>query len=528
MSYSSQKDTLPTTAFLSLIIMKIINPRLQKIFHYLSKINQIAYEDEFLIANNVLSKNLFLTSLINDHLLKKTPKKTSVFFKAKKLLLYYAKNFTWLIRFIGKNIVHYLSRQSCPLSFDDRKWILIDTYTSFKQITKKDNFEDVFLPGLLEILKDQRASYCLTPILYGSRNIVQLFRAFRFFKEKNIPVLTEFQVLSKVDFFRMLLFIIFYPISVIRLIRSLKTSYEDQLLASALWETLDDVVAESYLRLLFGKKICQMPAPAIQCISWCENQARHKTFYKGLHDTPGKVTIVGAQLFIWPESMLHLHLDEEEKKFGVIPDKILVNGDYYLPSSGSSRFSVGPSMRYKKIFQSVGDPLNSNNILVVMPYAEDEQDIAMALELADNLLPETSVLVKFHPSTDGKQYVDRFQGKVEITERNLCDLLRETKLIIGRSSGALVEAISLGVPTIVIDGNRFCLDYIPPHLDGKGLIWDKVTNISEAINLIPRFDQNLQKNSADIKSLTEKYRKMFFCEPTKDKIIEAFRLNSND
>ena len=105
----------------------------------------------------------------------------------------------------------------------------------------------------------------------------------------------------------------------------------------------------------------------------------------------------------------------------------------------------------------------------------------------------------------------------------------DSKLVIGRSSGTLVEAVSLGIPTIVLaEGNRLGNDYIPLNIDGRGLIWDKASNVTEAIKLIEQFEQNLKTNSIEIESLAKKYRGMFFCEPTREKIIEAFELDSSD
>jgi hypothetical protein len=241
------------------------------------------------------------------------------------------------------------------------------------------------------------------------------------------------------------------------------------------------------------------------------------------------VRIIGAQLCIWPETRLNFHIDEEEKRFGTIPDKVLVNGNLYLPRPASPRFAVGPSMRYGKIFRTRCDPLSSQNILVVMPYEEEEQDIVFLLNLIDSLPPDTSILVKFHPSTDNKKYATRFQGKIKIAESDFYDLLIDAKLVIGRSSGTLVEAISLGIPTIVLaEKNGLSNDFIPSYTGGKGLIWDKASNITEVIRLIERFEQNLKTNSTEIESLTKKYREMFFCEPTKEKVINAFELDSGN
>jgi hypothetical protein len=503
--------------------MKITNPKLQKIFNYLSKINKTAYKNEFLITNNVLSKNPFSSSMINNYLLDKQPAKVGTFFKAKKLFLYYKNNFAWLIAYAGKSIIHRMSRQSYQLPTDSHELVIIDTAIYIKRAINGNSFEDLVFPGLLKILKDKRIPFVLTPILYGSGNLAQLFLTLRLIKHKNIPVLTEFQIVRGTDFFKILSFLILYPVSLIRLIKSLGTSCEDQLLTHALWETSDDLVASSYMRLLFGKKLSALPVPKIKCISWYENQTRHKSFYKGLRNTPEKVVIFGAQLLIWPETILNIHPDNDEIAAGTVPDKVIVNGPYYLVHNDQICYQVGPSFRYKKLLHFKVSPKNSKRILAVL--SNIEKEIESALYFLVQFPENFEIYLKFHPSTDISRYKHRLPINIKIADDDLYECFKTTKLVIGRSTGALVEAISLGIPTIVLDDNRLSHDFIPPQADGKGLLWEKASNISEALELIKQFDKNLITKSDEIESLTQQYKEMFFCEPSDQKIIETFDLN---
>ena len=502
--------------------MKIENPRLQNIFNYLSKINQTAYKDEYLIANNVLSKNPFFSSLTKNYLLEKQPEKTGFIFKIKKLFRYYIRHFSWSVAYIGKSITHYLSRQNCQIYPENKNLILVDSTIYVKQAINEDTFEDILFPGLLKVLKKQQIPFAITSVLYDSGNLTQLFRAFRFFKKNKIPVLTEYQIMRGTDLLRLLLFLVFYPVSLIRLIKSLGNSYEDQLLTYALWETSDDLVASSYLRLLFGKQLCNLPASKIKCISWYENQARHKSLYKGLHEIPGKVTVIGAQLLIWPESVLNIHPDEEEINSGLVPEKIVVNGPYYLMKNSRISYQIGPSFRYKQLLYFDVSPKSSKHILAVLSAWESEIEnaISFLIQFPKNI----ELHLKFHPSTDIQKYRNRLPDNIKIARNDLYECFKDSKLVLGRSTGALVEAISLGIPSIVLDDNGICHDFIPSHTDGKGLIWDKASSVSEAIEMIERF---LLTKADEIESLAKKYKEMFFCEPTREKILEAFELDAD-
>ena len=505
--------------------MKIANPRLQSIFNYLSKLNQTAYKDEFLIPNNVLSKNPFFSNLTNNYLLKNKPDKAGFFFKTRKLLRYYIRNFSWLVAFTGKSLAHYLSCQNYQPHPENKNLILIDSTIYVKRTTNENSFEDILFPGLLKVLKDLKIPFAITSVLYDSGNLMQLFRAFRFFKKNKIPVLTEYQIIGGIDFLRMLLFLLFYPASLTRFIKGLGASYEDQLLTHALWESSDDIVASSYMRLLFGKRLCALPATKIKCISWYENQARHKAFYRGLHNLPGKVTIFGAQLLIWPESVLNIHTDEEEINSGLVPEKVIVNGSYYLMNNSRIDYRVGPSFRYKKLLHFNISPKNTKHILAVLSAWESEIESAISFLVQ---FPENIELrLKFHPSTNIKKYKNRLPANIKIVDDDLHECFQTAKLVMGRSTGTLVEAISLGIPTIVIDNNELCHDFIPSNTEGKGLIWDKAFKVSHALELIKHFEKNLIMKSNEIKDLAKTYRSIFFCNPTSDKIIEAFELTKD-
>jgi UDP-N-acetylglucosamine:LPS N-acetylglucosamine transferase len=153
--------------------------------------------------------------------------------------------------------------------------------------------------------------------------------------------------------------------------------------------------------------------------------------------------------------------------------------------------------------------------------SEIESAISFLVQFPENI----ELHLKFHPSTDIKKYKNHLPVNIKIVDEDLYECFKTAKLVIGRSTGALVEAISLGIPAIVLDSNGLCHDFIPSQADGRGLIWDKASNISEALELIKRFEENLITKSDKIESLTKKYKEMFFCEPSDQKIIEAFDLS---
>lgn len=214
---------------------------------------------------------------------------------------------------------------------------------------------------------------------------------------------------------------------------------------------------------------------------------------------------------------------KRKKKFGIVPDKILVNGIYYLPSLRSHEITVGPSMRYDKIFRVKDNSQSLENILVLMPYWE--QDIIYLLNMVGDLSLDAPVLVKFHPSTDGRKYSAPYEGRIKIVDSDLYDLLEKAILVIGVSSGTLVEAASLGIPVICVDNKSVLVhDYLPPY--GKGIIWDRAESPSEIVELVRKFSYSIAHDSLKIQSASEKFKEMFFCEPMEQTIVTAFDLDN--
>ena len=140
--------------------------------------------------------------------------------------------------------------------------------------------------------------YVYTPRFFGLNNPFKLFKVFKILKNNNVPTLTHFQVLGLADYFEALRFLFFYPFSVIRFMKNLGNTYEDEILRYGLWKNLGSSVLETEIRFLLGKRLPFMKFSKIKCVGWYENQASDKNFCRGLKHTLGKVEIIGTQFFL--------------------------------------------------------------------------------------------------------------------------------------------------------------------------------------------------------------------------------------
>ena len=112
---------------------------------------------------------------------------------------------------------------------------------------------------------------------------------------------------------------------------------------------------------------------------------------------------------------------------------------------------------------------------------------------------------------------------MKLVEGDIYTFFEQVGCVIGMSTGALVEATSLGIPAINIEIKGLNHQYLPEF--GKGIIWENVSNEVELRKWLKNFSNLLQTKPDLIRSIAERHKKMFFCEPTDTMIEEAFGLN---
>jgi hypothetical protein len=389
------------------------------------------------------------------------------------------------------------------------------------KILDQGEFEDTYFPGLSDYLKGRKKAYAYIPKWFGSKNPLDYFHVFRILKKQHAPVLTQFQVLGVFDYLKALQFVISYPISIFKFMKNLGPKYEDDLVRSALWQNLDSLVLENYFRFLLGRRLSSLMGGKIKCISWYENIAADKNFYLGLRTQPGKTKIIGAQLFVKPHTMMNLVPDEKEIPFKVIPDKILVNGSVYRFDIDKACVDIGPSFRYKHLFDSKMKGTKRDFVLVIMPYWDHIINYILSV-ISEVDLP-VPIVIKFHPTTDWETYKTKIPENFSVTSQPLSLLLPSALVAIGHSTGSLIEAAVLGIPSIDIQcPEKFSHDYMSEI--GQGIIWDQAEDAEGVRNLIAQFKNTIDKNSILLKEEGLRIRSFYFSEPTDELIGRAFEL----
>jgi hypothetical protein len=497
--------------------------KLKAAFQLISSVNKVAYRDLFLLSNQVLSKNFYSNNFIKNFIADEQPGHQGTLIICYKLIVYYYKNMILFSLYLFGFIAFFFSGVKRFAAEKYEKLIVIDVFLLMKQIIKAKTYKDPYFPGLDDILLKLKKNYAYLPVFDSSRNPFALFKTLRILKKDNVPVLCEYQLLSFFDIIWLFYFIVAYPFRVLAF--AIKLPMEDDgkgLLRSELINTLNHSVFNAFSRYLQGRKIACLKCGEIKLLSWYENQTTDKNLYKGIRHNPQKITIYGAQLFLYSKSMLNITVDENESEFGVVPDKIIVNGRYYVPEKPGNNFIVGPSLRYAKLFSTIINKIHQRNILVLLPYFPDKAGNILKL-LTRARLPHDSVIIKAHPALRLSMLKKMNTGDYKVVDDDLYRLFQTAKVVVSADSGTLVEACSLGIHAIVVTREKTISCNPLPDL-GKGVIWDEVATEEELRETIRRMDQLRHERGNEMDSLAREYREMFFGDCKEESVIRAFDL----
>lgn len=501
---------------------------LELAYKTIQRVNGLAYKDLFLISNQVLSKNPYTNNYLKKIVFNVPAVDVSLTEVFKKVAAYYLHSIISLI----VNFITFLSFHVCcnktRYSFRQAKeLVLVDTFFLTDNILKKEKFEDIYFPGIEDVLRKINKTFAYLPVFYGDLNPFSVKSVFKILIKDKIAVLCEYKLLRVIDYISLLYFVLIYPFHVIGLTRKIKDKKrESQLLVEELLRTLDQVTWYGYLRYLVGKRISQLPCERIKIISWYENQVIDKNLYKGLRQKNNKSTIYGAQLFLYTKIDLNVPADENEGIFGLIPDKILVNGAQFIPETNDRVYDVGPSLRYRELFSSKVSSVERDSLLVVLPYQKEDAEHILRMVI-DADITRYKVVIKEHPAHSGylesRVAFEKNKSNYVFSDDNIYDLFRRTKIVIGATSGGLLEAAAMAIPAILIRNLQGLDNNILPEY-GRGVIWDEVVTAIELKEEIEHFLTMLEKEYENMVNVASKYKKLFFCEPTEQKIIEAFDL----
>lgn len=524
--------------------MRLSN-REAELFEAFSRLSETPQADERLLSCDVLSKAPAYGQVLHRYMRQLPPCRFTVLNALSSALRYTIVNFAHLLFMLFVRLAApSLRKFPLPTPAPGKQLFCIDTFALLPVIAQENSVQDRYLPGLEKAAVDCGHTVLRLYRLYGSRSPLTVLRALRMLVRKQ-NACTDIHLLAPTDWLRLIAHIFLYPPALFRLTKKLRNAAPgtpEAYIREALLHSAGNCILAGEARRLAGYRLGLALAHLenASITSWYENQTTDKALHRGLHLAARacgkKIPTTGAQLLIWPPTLLNNHPDDREAALGLTPDRILVNGLYFLPKNSTQHYAVGPSLRYPHLFHSrpggkrtqqeheTAAPLR---LLVLLSYHPEE--IQRALEAAESLaatpLGANAVLAcKFHPATNPADYMGLLPQSAELVSGSLMPALENVDAVIGSGSGALAEAAALGFPVLCVapppGTDAPSLNYMPDF--GEGVLWKSV---SAPQDVAPALEQLMQQASApSYAAVVRKFRDQLFTEPTPERIREAFRL----
>jgi len=475
-----------------------------------------AYVQPYLVANSTLSK-------VNQHTLffrysqGKAAQSATLFAVARNIVLFYFKSAYELLMILGSASLHKFS--STRTFTKSGQELFIDAYVVIGS-TPKSTLNN-YLPMLTQVAVQRGWKVTILPRIYGSRNPFLKREAITSLRTGGIDVLTELDLLTPSDYLYLCVHILIYPWLALALARTLPRTREGLFVRFAILSEIGQSSLSGAIRYRFGQHLASIVSANDRLIQWYENQPYDKTLNRGFRNAGAKTPIYGAQLLIGPREFQNLQLDKNEPR-SHSPNRILVIGSLYLDRTSNIPYEIGPALRYAELFKHRAYMHNPTKVLVLMSYIESSarytQKLALQTQLSQNLV------FKFHPAAPHPNLQRLIPGSSQTTKGTLYEALENTKLLIGSGSGALLEAIVMGISVIVTrEPGVAHFTYVPDI--GRGLLWVEVSSareMQEAINQLSESSANRKEEI--LAARNEMRRQCFAVEPTAETIRAAFNL----
>ena len=233
--------------------------------------------------------------------------------------------------------------------------------------------------------------------------------------------------------------------------------------------------------------------------------------------------VYGAQLFLWPPEIINIHVDRNETPANM-PDIILVNGPYYKHENIDIPCKVGPSMRYARLFGTSIAPTHNKKTLVVL--SQFQAEARFTVELAVEAERQEDLMFKPHPTLQNASKREMpFPAGSLIVKGNLYDLFYKSSLVIGSSSGSLVEAAVVGIPVIICNEKDVANYTYMPDI-GRGLLWESASNVEELKEAKSKLFAAVTYRNGERLAAIDALRSALFNCPTNKAVVECLDLRT--
>lgn len=199
----------------------------------------------------------------------------------------------------------------------------------------------------------------------------------------------------------------------------------------------------------------------LKCIlGWFENTSVDKAWSLGSNTFYKNIKSYGYQGFTCYKEFLCLDPTKEEKKYNVIPNKIIVIGKKYVSAKKEFTKNIdiiqGPAFRFEYMNKNVAKP--KKNIILVAFSAEEKINTNIWKVIANSqILMKQKVLIKNHPILNDNFFKNKIIPKnFIISNETFAKLLTKSKILITSGcTSTIIESIACGTYILTPFNNFF-------------------------------------------------------------------------
>lgn len=489
------------------------NARKKQFHAYIDRIKKNSCWDIYTVINATLIKNPYVSIF---------PK---VFFSTQKITYnkiisflynigrYYLKNFYLFISYIIAFVLYkiYYKKQR-----KNRLKIIIDTFGLVDKTNEEGKFSEKYLTGIYDIFEEHATNYAILLRLYQvGKNPFKLINFFKIINKDTKDYIFEYEFIKLIDLLKLFYLILSYPFFTLRLLQNNKNDV-DEIFNYCLLEDIKFFNFDSLTRYIFGLNIAKIESIE-RIYSWSEFQVIERAFNFGVRTHNNKIELIGLQFFLNYETYFNVVVDDLDYKMLSSPHKVFVNGKYYIEERKKVKYKVGVSLRYKDIFHFQGIQTEEKILLLGSYIESDTKHMINSMKDFDN------VVFKNHPAVDIKNFGE-LPPNMTVSNDNIYELFKNTKIVIGTASGTAVEAVACGLSVIII-ASQDNLTSNPLVAYGQGKIWDIAFDIHEIEKVYEQLMIYRNNHKKEIQNIANWYNDNFFEPLTQENLIQVFGFN---
>lgn len=497
--------------------------------NFLDKKSDEILDNDYFHSNITLSRNHLIGSELLKNIIKNHDVKINFIFIIKNIFLFYVRNFyyffLWTFYFIFSQTKSLL-KFSFKKKLNNKKYIIIQTYIDKKSIIDNKKVNDNYFEELYQYLDKKSEKYIiLQNISEKITNIKNRMCIINAVSKSHVSYINEFNILLFTDLFKLLIFILSYPIFLLNYCKNIKVNSKiDKLYKHDLIHTLSKTSFIPYVQLLLGKRLKRVfENKEVKIISWNENQLIHRNFCRGIKSK--NIKIYGCQYFMKYPSCRWMYIRENDKKFNVLPDIILVPGKKYLPTISNLKYNIGTPFRYRDIYdkEKHAKQLDGISVFVMLPYEQVQSENLIDFLNSSEYLKKLKIDIKIHPDFihRKKHFENRINKNWKIVDSDLD--FTNYNMLIAKGTGSIIEFIAKGFSVLVIEDNH-ALSLNPLEKYGKKIIWDSIEKSSDFSFIINKLYKNRIKKFKKIKEISNQFKSEYFKKVTENNFKLDFGL----